>query len=235
MDEALRQVGRLESPSLIENNRRFHQRLVERVDVEVQLPARADGGISGDKVALIDFDDPGSNDWLAVNQFRLEENRKNRRPDVVVFVNGLPLARHRAEEPGGRERHDPGGLQPAPDLQEATFPTLFSSNELLVVSDGLEARVGTLTADWERFMPWRTDRRRDRGAAEARPELDVLLKGVFDKAPVPRPAPELHRLRGRRRPSVAKKLAGYHQFHAVNKAVDCTVRRPRPRATAGSA
>jgi len=226
VEEALRQVGRLESPSLVQNNRRFHQRLVEKVDAEIQLPAKAGGGISYEKVVLVDFDDPAANNFLAVGQLRVEENRKKRRLDVVVFVNGLPLAIFEIKNPADEKvtiRKAFNQLQTYRD----EFPTLFSFNEILVATDGLEARAGTLTADWDRFMPWRTVEGRD-VAPMSLPQLDVLVAGMFDKARL------LDLLRsfvvfeddGR---SVAKKMAGYHQYHAVKKAVDCTLRAVSPQ------
>ncbi len=226
VEEALRKMGRLESPSLVQNNRRFHQRLVEKVDVEVQLPARAGGGISYEKVALIDLDDPEVNNFLAVSQFRLEENRKKRRLDVVVFVNGLPLAIFEIKNPADENATIRDAFQQL-QTYKGEFPTLFSFNEILVATDGLEARAGTLTADWDRFMPWRTVEGRDVAPASV-PQLDVLVAGLFDKGRL------LDLLRsfvvfeddGR---SVAKKVAAYHQFHAVNKAVECTLRAASPQ------
>ncbi|HEV7509373.1 MAG TPA: type I restriction endonuclease subunit R [Thermoanaerobaculia bacterium] len=226
VEEALRQVGRLESPSLIQNNRRFHQSLVERVDIEVQLPSRAGGGISYEKVALIDFEEPGNNDFLAVSQFRLEENRKLRRLDVVVFINGLPLGLFEIKNPADEKTTI---FEAFKQLQtyRSEFPTLFSFNEILVATDGLEARAGTLTADWDRFMPWRTVEGQDLAPASL-PQLDVLVAGMFDKSRL------LDLLRsfvvfeddGR---SIAKKIAAYHQFHAVNKAVECTLKAVSPK------
>jgi len=226
VEEALRKVGRLESPSLIQNNRRFHQRLVEKVDVEVQRPARAGGGISNEKIALIDFDNPGVNDFLVVSQLRVEENRKNRRLDVVVFVNGLPLAIFEIKNPADEKATIRDAFQQL-QTYKGEFPTLFSFNEILVATDGLEARAGTLTADWDRFMPWRTVEGRDL-APTSLPQLDVLVAGMFDK----RRFLDLVRSfvvfedDGQ---SVAKKVAAYHQFHAVNKAVDCTLRASSPQ------
>ncbi len=226
VEEALRQVGRLESPSLIQNNRRFHQSLVEKVDVELQLPAWAGGGVSYEKVTLIDFEDPESNDFLAVSQFRLEENRKKRRLDVVVFVNGLPLVVFEIKNPADENATIRDAFRQL-QTYKSEFPTLFSFNEILVATDGLEARVGTLTADWDRFMPWRTVEGRD-VAPLSLPQLDVLVAGMFDKRRL------LDLIRsfvvfeddGR---SVAKKMAAYHQYHAVNKAVECTLLATSPK------
>jgi type I restriction enzyme R subunit len=222
LDEALRKVTHAETPSLVENNRRLHKLLTEGVDVEYR---RTDGSIAGDKVWLIDFANPDNNEFLAVNQFTVVEDRHTRRPDVVVFVNGLPLAVVELKNAADENATTKGAFQQLQTYKKE-IPSLFGPNAFLVASDGLEARVGTLTADWERFMPWRTIDGQA-VAPKGTPELDVLIKGVF------------HRRRfldllqnfivfevdG---PSVIKKLAGYHQYHAVNKAVNCTVAASAP-------
>ncbi len=216
IDEAFRKITRTESPSLIENNRRFHRMLTDGVDVSYL----ADGREVHDKVWLLDVDDIETNDWLAVNQLTVVEDRKTRRPDVVVFVNGLPLGLIELKNPADEKatiRQAFNQLR----TYKADIPGLFACNELLVISDGLEARAGTLTSGWDRFMPWRTI---DGKAVAPRGslELDVLLKGIFDK----------------RRfldmvlnfvvfdddgATIVKKAAAYHQFHAVNKAVEYTL------------
>lgn len=128
-----------ESPSLHINNQRFHRMLTDGVDVSYQ----AEGREKHDKVWLLDVDNPDNNDWLAVNQFTVIENRKNRRPDIVVFVNGLPLAVVELKNPADEQatiRHAYNQLQ----TYKGDIPSLFAYNELLVISDGLEARVGPL-------------------------------------------------------------------------------------------
>jgi type I restriction enzyme R subunit len=222
VDEAVRKATRTESPSLSENNRRFHRLLTDGVDVEYRRP---EGGIAGDKAWLADFENPDNNDWLVVSQFTVSEGQKTRRADVVVFLNGIPIAVVELKNPAEENATTRGAFNQV-QTYKSELPSLFAPNALLVVSDGLEARIGTLTADWERFMPWRTI---DGGdvAAKGTPELEVLLKGVFDK----RRLLDLVRnfvvfeVDGAR---VTKKLAGYHQFHAVNKAVNCTVAAASP-------
>ena len=223
LDEAARKVCRTETPSLPENNRRFHRFLVDGVDVEYP---RLDGTIAGDKVWLVDFAKPDANEWLAVNQFTVVEDKNNRRPDVVVFVNGLPLAVIELKNAGDENATTKGAFNQFQTYKNE-IPCLFHFNELLVISDGLEARIGTLTADWERFMPWRTIEGKD-VAPKGTPEVEVLLKGVFEQ----------ERLLDLIQNFVVfeadsslliKKLAGYHQFHAVNKAVACTVRASSPK------
>jgi len=218
LQEALRKVRLFSHPTLIENNRAFHRLLVEGVDVEFR---NADGQIVHDKVWLIDFANPGNNEFLAVNQFTVEEGHFNRRADVVVFINGIPLAvlelKNIADEQATvRKAFDQC------QTYKAQIPSLFHANALLVISDGHEARLGTVTSDWERFMTWRTITGKELMPPGSL-QLETLLKGVFDK----------HRLLDLVRnfivfeddgQKVVKKLAGYHQFHAVNKAVESTVR-----------
>jgi type I restriction enzyme, R subunit len=223
IEEALRKVCRTESPSLFENNRRFHRFLADGVDVEYSRP---DGSIAGDKVWLVDFETPSNNDWLVVNQFTVVEDRNNRRPDVVVFLNGLPLGVIELKNPADENATVKGAFNQLQTYKK-DIPSLFPFNEVLVISDGLEARVGSLTADWERFMPWRTVDGEE-VAPKGMPELEVLIKGVFQQG----------KLIDLVRNFIAfdtddslliKKLAGYHQFHAVNKAVACTVRASSPK------
>jgi type I restriction enzyme R subunit len=223
LDDAIRKVARTDSPSLIQNNRRFHRMLVDGVDVGYQA---RDGRIVNDKAWLLDFEEPANNDWLVVNQFTVIDGHHNRRPDAVVFVNGLPLAvlelkNLAVEEATARDAFNQF------QTYKHDIPGLFLFNGLLVASDGIEAKVGTLTSDWGRFMPWRTVEG-DVVAPAAMPALEVLIKGVFQK----------DRFLSLVRDflvfetdgvNVAKKLAGYHQFHAVNKAVAETARAASPK------
>lgn len=221
IDDAIRKVTAAagHSPSVVQNNRHFHRMLVEGVDVEYR---REDGSIAGGKVALVDFEQIDNNDFLAVNQFTvLEQRDKARRADIVVFVNGLPLGiielKNAADE-NATIREAFNQIQ----TYKRDIPSLFAYNELAILSDGLEARAGTLTADWGRFSPWRTVEGKDL-APKGSLELETLIRGIFEKRRL------LDLIRyfvvfeddGK---SIAKKLAAYHQYHAVNKAVDCTIR-----------
>ena len=223
LDEVLRKVMRTETPSLVENNRRFHKLLTDGVDVEYRRP---DGSIAGDKVWLIDFEHPDRNDWLVVNQFTVIENKHNRRADIVVFVNGLPLAVVELKNAGDENATIRGAFNQLQTYKH-DIPSLFSFNEMLVISDGLEARVGTLTADWERFMPWRTIDG-ESVAPKGVLELEVLVKGIFARERLLDLARHfiVFEVDGA---TVAKKLAGYHQYHAVNKALACTLRAASPK------
>lgn len=216
--DALRNVLATEKPSLVEENRRLHKLMVEGVDVEFYTE---DGTIRGDKVRLIDFDDLDANDWLATGQFTVIEGGVNRRPDVVVFINGLPLGVIELKAPGG-ENATLTGAHNQLRTYKTQIPSLFRTNAVLVTSDGITARVGSLTADQERFMPWRTTDGKVI-AAKGQPELNTLIEGIFDRRRL------LDLLRdftvfGETGTGLAKIIAGYHQFHAVRRAVDSTLR-----------
>lgn len=218
IEEAVRRVVHSETVSLVENNRRFHQMLVEGVPVEYR---RDDGSIAGDQVYLVDFDDPGNNDWAVINQFTIVENRINRRPDILVFINGLPLGVIELKNIGDESATIRGAFNQI-NTYKKDIPSLFAYNELAVISDGIQAKAGTLTSDWERFMPWRTVDGKDL-APKGSLQLDVLIKGVFEKERF------LDLIRNfivfeDDGGQVAKKMAGYHQFYAVNKAVENTLR-----------
>ncbi len=219
-EEALRKVLRVASPSLVQTNRAFHKLLRDGVDVEY---ARPDGSTKHDKAWLVDFSDARANDWLAVNQFTVIEGQHNRRPDIVVFVNGLPLAlielKNAADE-------DATIWSAYAQLQtyKAEIPGLLAYNAALVVSDGLQARMGSLTANQEWFKVWRTiDGQHD--AASTALELEVLIRGAFDRQ---RFLDLLqHFIVFEENPdtgAIHKIIAGYHQFHAVNAAIEETVR-----------
>ena len=217
-EEAMRKVLRSESPSLIASNRRFHVFLANGIDVEVR---RNDGRIAGDKAWLVDFEHPERNDWLVVNQFAVIENGHSRRPDLVVFLNGLPVALFELKNPADEEATIWMAYQQLQTYQ-VELSALFRTNELLVISDGTEARLGCLTSNRERYMPWRTVEGKEIAPKET-PQLETLIRGVFDKSRL------LDLLRNfivfeDDGGTVSKKVAAYHQFHAVNRAVVATVK-----------
>ncbi|MDI9331427.1 MAG: type I restriction endonuclease subunit R [Alphaproteobacteria bacterium] len=220
--DAVRRVMQSELPSLIEENRRIHKLMTEGVDVEFDAN---DGTLTAGKVALIDFEHPEQNDWLAVSQFVVINGQNNRRPDVVVFVNGLPLGVIELKAPGSAGAHLLGAFNQLQTYKKQ-IPALFNTNALLVTSDGIAARLGSLSADLERFMPWRTTDGTD-VAPKGAPELSTLIEGVFE-----------HRrlldllchftVFGETGSGLAKIIAGYHQFHAVRHAVNSTVTASSP-------
>jgi type I restriction enzyme R subunit len=218
LEDAFRKVTRPNLPSLVGNNRAFHKMLADGIEVEY----RHEGRIKGDKVWLVDFDNLDNNDWLAVNQFTVLENHINRRPDIVIFINGLPLAVIELKNAADENATIWSAFHQLQTYKNE-ISSLFVYNEALIISDGTHARIGSLTADKERFMPWKTIAG-DRLADGHDLELEVLLRGVFDK----RRFLDLVRYfivfedEGHGQP--AKKMAGYHQFHAVNMAIEQTVR-----------
>ena len=219
LDDAFRKLTRPEGSTIEARNRAFHRMLVESVNVEYRTTA---GAIRGAQAAVLDYDDPAANDFLAVNQVTVSERDHTRRPDIVLFVNGLPLGVIELKNPADE---DAGIREAWQQLQtyKAELPSLFAMNELLVASDGTEARLGTLTAGREWFKPWRTIEGEGLAAVVV-PELRVLVEGVC--------APE--RLLPLLRDFIvfeddgsgilAKKMAGYHQFHAVRTAIAETLR-----------
>src|SRR5690554_430654 len=216
--DAIRRVTQSELPALLEENRRLHRLLTEGVDVEYYAD---DGTLAAGKVALIDFEHPENNDWLAVRQFVVIKGRNTRRPDVVVFVNGLPLAVIELKAPGSENATLAGAFNQLQTYKQQ-ISQLFHTNALLVTSDGISARVGSLSANLERFMPWRTTDGTT-VAPTGTPELPILIEGVFEHRRL------LDLLRdftvfGETGSGLVKIITGYHQFHAVKKAVDSTVR-----------
>jgi type I restriction enzyme R subunit len=225
-NEALRKVLRVATGSLVQSNRAFHQMLRDGLDVEYSRP---DGSIKGDKARLIDFTHVDANDWLVVNQFTVIESQHNRRPDVVVFVNGLPLALIELKNAADEESTIWSAYAQI-QTYKAEVPTLLQYNAALVVSDGLQARMGSLTANQEWFKLWRTIDG-DRDAPKSALELETLVRGVFDRQRF------LNMLEhfivfeeDSDTGAVHKIIAGYHQFHAVNAAVEETVRASGMRA-----
>ncbi|MDE0681211.1 MAG: type I restriction endonuclease subunit R [Gammaproteobacteria bacterium] len=217
-EHVLRKVRQAETPSLTEENRRLHRYLVEGVPVEV---AREDGGVGGETAWLVDFAGLDANDWLAVNQFTVIESERNRRPDVVLFVNGLPLAVIELKNPGDENATLQGAFNQLQTYKDE-IPSLFRTNAALMISDGLQARLGSLTADIERFMPWRTADGAEI-APKGAPEMQTVIEGVFEKNRF------LSLIRdftvfGDTGSGIAKIVAGYHQFHAVRRAVESTLR-----------
>jgi type I restriction enzyme R subunit len=219
-EEALRKILRHDAPSLIGNNRAFHQMLRDGVSVEYR---RNDGSIAGDHVRLIDFDNPDANDWLAVNQFTVIEGQNNRRPDIVVFVNGLPLGIIELKIPEDTDKWFAAAYNQIQTYKQE-IPSLMHYNEVTVISDGLEARIGSLTANQEWFKVWRTIEG-EFDAPKTALELETLVRGVFEKRRfldlirnfiVFEDDPDTG--------AVHKLMAGYHQFHAVKAAVDETIR-----------
>jgi type I restriction enzyme, R subunit len=230
-EEALRKVTRLGKPSLLLNNHAFHHMLVNGIEADYKAE---DGRMVSDRAYVMDFDNPDNNDWLVVNQYTVEASHQNgkvnRRPDVVVFINGLPLAVIELKNAADENATIWSAFNQLQTYKK-DIPALFHYNELLIISDGLNARIGSLTADKEWFLPWKTIEG-DKVEPSSVTQLEVLLKGVFEK----RRFLDLLRYfivfeQERGTPTV-KKIAGYHQFHAVNYAVEETIRASQAKDAA---
>ncbi len=215
--EAVRVITLTTSPSLVVQNRDFHRHLIWGVSVEAP---DHEGAIRGHLIRLADFERPEANDWLVVSQFSVLD-RSLRRPDVLVFVNGIPVAHVELKNP---KDEDADVLSAYHQLKTYAqeIPSLLRFNEVMVVSDGLDARIGSITGSWEWFMRWRTVEGADVAPPTAN-QLEVLIRGVFERSRF------LDLIRSfivfeDDNGTLAKKIAGYHQFHAARKAVETTLR-----------
>lgn len=224
-DEACRMVLNPNIPGQVQANRQMHRWLVEGVPVQYQK----DGETRGDRVKLVDWTDTAGNDWLALNQFSIQGPKLTRRPDVVLFLNGLPVVVVELKNPGD-ENADLWAAFNQLQAYKEDIPDLFQSNALLVISDGIEARVGSLTADQERFMAWRTIDGVTVDPLGAMKELETLVHGLFQR--------ELlldylrHFILFEDEGQLVKKVAGYHQFHAVRAVVESVLEASNPKADA---
>ena len=211
-DDALRRVLSPNVPGLVDANRQLHRWLVDGVPVEFQK----DGETRGARARLIDFDEVAANDWLAVNQFSVQGPKLTRRPDVVLFVNGLPLVVVELKNPADEDA-DLWAAWNQLQAYQQDIPDLFQANAVLVVSDGLQARMGSLTSDRERFMAWRTIDGVATDPLGPMRELETLVHGLL--APRTWLAWLRHFVLFEDDGRLVKKVAGYHQFHAVQAVV----------------
>jgi type I restriction enzyme R subunit len=218
IEDAYRRLTRGDEPSLVTRNHALHQKLVDGVTVEYTRP---DGSIGGALVRVFDFENPENNDWVAVNQFTVVEGQNTRRPDVLIFVNGLPVGLMELKNPADENATIWNAFSQI-QTYKAQIPSLFTYNELLIISDGLEARVGSLTADTERFMPWRTIEGEGL-APSSLPQLQVVIQGFLDKRRLLDFIRYFVVFEDEGGGVLAKKIAGYHQFHAVDRALAATL------------
>ena len=219
LDDAIRKLIRPEGSTLEARNRAFHRMVVDGVTVEYRTD---NGPIRGAQARVIDFDDPVNNDWLAVNQFTVVENKHERRPDIVLFVNGLPLGVIELKNPANEEATIWTAWQQL-QTYKAELPTLFSMNAALMVSDGMEARIGTLTAGREWFKPWSTISGEALADSQML-ELQVALEGVCAPGRFLSLVRDFIVFEDDGSSELIKKMAGYHQLHAVEAAVAETLR-----------
>jgi len=226
-DEAVSKVLRIASPDMLANNEAFHRMLTEGIPVSVHK----DGSERGELVWLVDFDNPQNNDFTVVNQFTVIENNHNKRPDVILFVNGLPLVVIELKNAADENATVQSAFRQIETYKE-TIPSLFTYNSVVVISDGLEARAGSLSAGFSRMMAWKSAD----GKAEAShlvSQLEVLINGMLNKETlldlirsftVFEKSKTEDKNTGITTVKTVKKIAAYHQYYAVNKAVESTVR-----------
>ncbi len=226
-EQALRQVLNLPSQNLIDNNEVFHRMLTEGIEVEVMGPE----GIKGDKVWLVDFERPENNEFLACNQFTVLENNTNKRPDVVLFVNGLPLVVLELKNPTDENATLQKAFTQLQNYKNA-IPSLFYYNATLVASDGLDAKVGTISSDISRFMAWKSSDGFKEDKATT-PQIETLIKGMLSKQVLLDLIRHFIVFEKNKKADVKtglssvitiKKIAAYHQYFAVNKAIEETLR-----------
>ena len=227
LQTGLRRLINPDGPTLEDRNRTFHRTLINGVTVDVRGP---DGTVSGVPAKVVDFDRPSNNDWLAVNQFTVTENKNTRRADIVLFLNGLPLGIIELKNPTDPNADIWDAWQQL-QTYESELPTLFSLNEFLIIADGLNARIGPLTAGKEWFKPWRTMDDDAPGILKP-PELQVMLEGVCDQSNFLALLRDFIVFDDDGSGKLIKKMAGYHQFHAVQAALEETFRATAmPRET----
>ncbi len=226
-EQAVQRALRIYSPDLLHNNETFHQFFVEKV----KIPYQQDGYERSYEVALIDFANPSNNELLVVNQYTIIENNQIKRPDILLFVNGIPLVLIELKNPADENATT---LKAFDQIQtyKATIPSLFTFNAFCVISDGMECRAGSVSADFSRYMTWKsTDGQTE--ASRFAPQLETLMKGmlnpatlldlvrnfiVFEKSKKEDPKTGLTQV------VTVKKLAAYHQYYAVNKAVESSLK-----------
>ena len=219
LETAFRRITNPDGPTLEARNRSFHLDLINGVTVDKRFP---DGNVSGVPARILDFDNPQENDWLAVNQFSAQETQTLRRPDIVLFVNGLPVGNIELKNPADENTDIWEAWQQLRNYQ-VDLPTMFSMNEIQIVSDGLLARIGPLNAGQEWFKPWRTMESEEAGTPPA-PELQVMLEGTCAPDRFLSLIHDFIVFDNDGSGKLIKKMAGYHQFHAVQAAVEETLR-----------
>ena len=219
LEAAYRRITNPDGPTLEARNRAFHLDLINGVTVDKRFP---DGTVSGVPARIVDFEDPPENDWLAVNQFSAQETQTPRRPDIVLFLNGLPVGNIELKNPADENTDIWEAWQQLRNYQ-VDLPSMFSMNEMQIISDGLLARVGPLNAGQEWFKPWRTMESEEATTPPA-PELQVMLEGTCTPDRFLTLIKDFIVFDNDGSGKLVKKLAGYHQFHAVRAAVEETLR-----------
>ncbi len=226
-EQAVQKVLRIYSPDLLHNNETFHQFLIEKV----KIPYQQDGYERSYEVALVDFSHPRNNEFLVVNQYTIIENNQNKRPDILLFINGIPLVLIELKNAADENATIKKAFEQI-QTYKATIPSLFTYNEVCIISDGMDCRAGSVSAGFSRYMTWKSaDGNKE--ASRFIPQLEILIKGmlnpttlldlvrnfiIFEKSKKKDPKTGLTQV------ETEKKLAAYHQYYAVNKAVENTIK-----------
>lgn len=218
VEEVIKKLKRLSSKLLLKNNEKFHTFLIEGVPIEFR---NKKGKIQSEYVQLIDFKNPKNNQFLAVNQFTIIENNKNRRPDIIIFINGLPISVIELKNPADEKATIESAYKQLETYKDQ-ISTIFNYNELLVISDGTYAQAGTLTSPKEWFLPWKTIDGKE-PAPKSLPQLQVLLEGMFKKE-ILIDLIKYFITFSKDRKKTIKILAGNHQYYATNKAIKRTIK-----------
>lgn len=216
INEAYRKIAIPQNPGLLINNHGFHRMLTDGVDIQVK---QKDASYRTDKAYLFDFVDPKNNEFVAMNQFTVVENGVDKRPDVVIFVNGLPLVVFELKSASEEKVSISDAFNQIQTYKNA-IPSLFVYNAFCVISDGFNAKAGTISSGEDRFMRWRTVDGLSI-APDRSPQLEILIRGMFEKSRL-LDIIQNFILFNNTGSQMTKMLAGYHQYHAVNKAIDCT-------------
>ena len=226
-EEAFKEIQRINSPELLTNNESFHRMLTEGINVSYQK----DGHDRGDLVWMIDFKNPENNDFIVANQFTVIENGNNKRPDVILFVNGIPLVVIELKNPADENATVKSAFRQLQTYKQI-IPSLFTYNGFMIVSDGLEAKAGTLSSGFTRFMAWKSADGKEE-ASNLVSQLETLINGMLNKETlldltrhfvVFEKSKKEDSKTGIVTISTVKKLAAYHQYYAVNRAVESTLR-----------
>ena len=226
-EEAFKEIQRINSPELLTNNESFHRMLTEGFNVSYQK----DGHDRGDLVWLIDFKNPENNEFIVANQFTVIENGNNKRPDVILFVNGIPLVVIELKNPADENATVKSAFKQLQTYKQI-IPSLFTYNGFMIVSDGLEAKAGTLSSGFTRFMAWKSADGKEE-ASNLVSQLETLINGMLNKETlldlirhfvVFEKSKKEDSKTGIVTISTVKKLAAYHQYYAVNRAVESTLR-----------
>jgi len=218
-NDAFKKATRTTFTTVIDNNETFHRLLTEGVDVKFGI---GEGKSKSDKVRLIDFDNPENNEFIAVNQFAVIENHNNKRPDIVIFINGMPLVVIELKTPADENADVQAAFSQLQTYQQL-IPSLFTCNAFLVISDGWFAKIGTISSDYSRFMDWKSADGKTIVDAKHQSELEPMIKGLLNKATL------LDAIRHfivfeKTKEATIKKIAAYHQYYAVNRAITSTIR-----------